>query len=170
MPLPSAKVIASLEKQADHERLASQNYLAMSYWCDVNHHAGFAGFFKKQAAEELEHANKLLKHLADRDVVPKIGVVPAPAGVFETLLDVSQAAYDFERANTAGIHAAYEVALAEKDYPAQVLLHWFISEQVEEEAWSDKLLVKTREAGCAGALMNLDRHLTKILNGDSAES
>jgi len=25
-----------------------------------------------------------------------------------------------------------------------VMLHWFISEQVEEEAWSDKLLVKTR--------------------------
>jgi ferritin len=83
---------------------------------------------------------------------------------------VAQAAYDFERANTAGIHAAYETALAEKDYPAQVLLHWFIGEQVEEEAWSDKLLVKTREASCAGALLNLDRHLAKILNGDAAES
>ena len=122
------------------------------------------------AGEELAHANKILKHLADRDVVPKIGAVPAPVGTFKLLIEVAQAAYDFERANTAGIHAAYEAALAEKDYPAQVLLHWFISEQVEEEAWSDKLLVKTREAACAGALMNLDRHLEKILSGDATAS
>jgi ferritin len=86
---------------------------------------------------------------------------------FKLLTDVAQAVYDLERANTAGIHAAYETALAEKDYPAQVLLHWFISEQVEEEAWSDKLLVKTREATCAGGLSSLDRHLSKILAGDS---
>lgn len=167
MPTPSAKVIAALEKQADHEFLASQNYLAMSYWCEVHQHSGFAGFFKKQSGEELEHANKILKHLADRDVLPKIGAISAPTANFKNLIEVAQAAYDFERANTAGIHAAYETALAEKDYPAQVMLHWFINEQVEEEAWSDKLLVKTREAGCAGALMNLDRHIEKILAGDA---
>jgi ferritin len=163
----SPEVITALEKQADHEFLASQNYLAMSYWCEVQQHSGFAAFFKKQSGEEREHANKILKHLADRDVLPKIGGVPAPTLKFKSLVDVAQAAYDFERANTAGIHAAYEAALAEKDYPAQVMLHWFIAEQVEEEAWSDKLLVKTREAGCAGALLNLDRHLEKILAGDS---
>lgn len=50
------------------------------------------------------------------------------------------------------------------------MLHWFISEQVEEEAWSDKLLVKTREATCAGAMLNLDRHLATILYDDAAES
>jgi ferritin len=166
MPTPSGNVIASLEKQADHEFLASKNYLAMAWWSEVHHHAGFAAFFQKQAAEETLHAQKLLKHLVDRDIVPTLGAVAAPVVAYKSLLDVAQAAYDFERANTAGIHAAYEVALAEKDYPAQVLLHWFINEQVEEEAWSDKLLVKTREAGCAGALLNLDRHLEKILRGD----
>jgi len=51
MPIPSAKVIAALEKQADHELLASLSYLAMSYWCEVHHYAGFASFFKKQAGE-----------------------------------------------------------------------------------------------------------------------
>jgi ferritin len=166
MPVPSDKVIAALEKQADHEFLASQSYLAMAYWCDVQQHSGFAAFYKRQAGEELEHAKRILKHLVDRDVVPKIGPVPAPAATYASLLDTAQAAYDFERANTAGIHGAYETALEEKDYPAQVMLHWFISEQVEEEEWSDKLLVKTREAGCAGALQNLDRHLEKILAGE----
>lgn len=169
MPTPSEKVIKALEKQADHELLASQNYLAMSYWCEVHQYSGYAGFFKKQAGEEYEHANKILKHLADRDVLPKLGPVPAPTMAFKALADVAQAAYDFERANTTGIHAAYEAALAEKDYPAQVMLHWFINEQVEQEAWSDKLLVKTREASCAGALSTLDRHVEKILAGDGAD-
>jgi ferritin len=164
------KVIAALQKQADHELLAAQSYLAMAYWCEVNHHAGFTRFFHKQAKEEQEHAGKILKHLADRNAVPTIGAIPAPAVSFKSLIEVAQAAYDFERANTAGVHAAYEAALEAKDYPAQVMLHWFIAEQVEEEAWSEKLLVKTREASCAGAILNLDRHLTKILEGDSTEN
>ena len=161
----SPTLITALEKQADHELLAAQAYLAMAYWCDVRHLAGFATFFHAQAAEERSHAGKILKHLADRDVVPALGAIPAPTVAFQHSTEVAKAAYDLERANTAGIHAAYETALAVKDYPAQVLLHWFINEQVEEEAWSDKLLVKTREATCAGAMLNLDRHITKILNG-----
>jgi len=163
----SPTVIKALEKQATHELLAAQHYLAMSCWCEIQQHSGFAGFFHKQANEEREHAAKILKHLTDRDVMPKIGALPAPVADFKALMDVAKAAYDFERKNTKGIHEAFEAALEEKDYPAQVMLHWFISEQVEEEAWSDKMLVKVREAGCAGALLNLDRHLEKILGSDS---
>jgi ferritin len=164
----SPKLITALNNQADQELRAAQAYLGMSYWCEVHHFSGFAKFFHEQTAEEQGHAGKIMKHLADRDVVPTIGALAAPTVSFKHLTDVAQAAYDLERANTAGIHAAYETALAEKDYPAQVLLHWFISEQVEEEAWSDKLVVKAREASCAGAMSSLDRHLSKILFGDAA--
>jgi ferritin len=166
----SSKVITALNKQANQELQAAQAYLAMAHWCDVHNFSGFAKFFHEQVVEEQGHAGKILKHLTDRGVVPTIGALAAPAVSFKHLTDVAQAVYDLERANTAGIHAAYETALAEKDYPAQVLLHWFISEQVEEEAWSDKLLVKTREATCAGGLSSLDRHLSTILSGDSAGS
>ena len=31
------------------------------------------------------------------------------------------------------INQLNELALAEKDYPAQILLHWYIKEQVKEE-------------------------------------
>lgn len=164
----SPKLITALNKQANQELQAAQAYLAISYWCEVHHYGGFAKFFHEQATEEQGHSAKICKHLADRDVVPTVGALAAPTASFKHLNDVAQAAYDLERANTAGIHAAYESALAEKDYPAQVMLHWLINEQVEEEAWSDTLLVKTREATCAGALSSLDRHLSKILFGDSA--
>lgn len=163
MSIPTEPLVKVLERQADHELLASQAYLAMAYWCDVHHYAGFAAFFHRQSGEERAHAQKLFKHLVDREVTPKIGPVPPPPCQYRNLLEIAQAAYDFERANTAGINAAYETALEGKDYPAQVLLHWFINEQVEEEAWSDKMVAKVREAGCAGALLNLDRHIEKIL-------
>lgn len=162
----SPKVITALEQQAAHELFAAQCYLALACWCEVQQYSGFASFFTKQAGEERAHADKFLKHLTDRDVVPKLTALAAPPQSFSSLVEVAQAACDLERANTEGIHAAYEAALAEKDYPAQVMLHWFISEQVEEEAWSGKLLVKTRQAGCAGAMMNLDRHIEKILGSE----
>jgi len=164
------EVIAALEKQATHELFAAQSYLAMAYWSEVRQYSGFAKFFHLQVAEEHEHAGKILKFLADRDVVPTIGPVESPRNTFAGLLEVARWAYDLERANTAGIHAAYETALRAKDYPSQVMLHWFISEQVEEEAWSDKLVVKVQEATCAGALSSLDRHVMKELRGSEEES
>ena len=160
------EVIQALEKQAAHEFTASQTYLAMSYWCEVEHYSGYASFFRTQAAEENAHANKILRFLVDRDVVPAIATIPAPPALFENLLATAQLAYDLERANTAGIHSCYKTALDADDYATQVMLHWFISEQVEEEAWSDKIVAKTKAAACSGALTYLDRHIVKELTGE----
>jgi ferritin len=116
-----------------------------------------------QVKEEREHADRILKFLADREVVPTIGALTPPANNYKDLVEVAKAVYELERHNTAGIHAAYESALLAKDYASQVLLHWFINEQVEEEAWSDKLLVKVQEATCPGAMQMLDHHIVKEL-------
>ncbi len=160
-------VISEIERQATHELFASQSYLALAYWSDVRQYSGFAEFFHLQVQEEREHADKFLKFLADRDVVPVIGQIAAPRTSFNNLIEAAKLVYDLERANTAGIHKAYEAALAAKDYAAQVMLHWFINEQVEEEAWSDKMLVKVQEATCPGALQMLDRHILKELRKKS---
>jgi ferritin len=157
------EVIAALEKQATHELFAAQCYLALAYWSDVRQYSGFAEFFHLQVEEERKHAGKFLKFLADRDVIPAIGGIAAPKSSYQNLAEVAKSVYDLERTNTAGINATYEIALRAKDYATQVMLHWFINEQVEEEAWSDKLLVKVQEATCPGALNMLDRHILKEL-------
>ena len=71
-----------------------------------------------------------------------------------------------EQANTAGVNAVFEAAVREQDYPAQVLMHWFISEQVEEEKWTDELIDRIERAACAGALAELDRHIERTLGGE----
>lgn len=40
----------------------------------------------------------------------------------------------YEKHVTALINKLYELALKEKDYATQIMLQWFIEEQVEEEA------------------------------------
>ena len=54
------------------------------------------------------------------------------------------------------------MALKEKDYPAQVMLQWFISEQVEEEKNAAELVAKLRMIEERGtAVLMLDHRLAK---------
>jgi ferritin len=161
----SPTVITALSAQGTQELFTAKAYLAMAYWCEVQNWSGYAKLFHQQAAEEGAHAHKFFSFLVDRDIMPAIGSVGAPRTDFADLTSIAQAAYDLERANTKTIHAAYEIATAEKDYATQVFLHAFIAEQVEEEAWTDKLLEKTRLAICGGALFNLDRHVVREVLG-----
>lgn len=156
-------VIETLQKQAEHERFASASYLALSLWCEAQNLSGFAAFFRKQAAEETGHTGKLHSHLLDRGVTPVLGSLAAPRQEFVDLVDAVSHAVALEKLNTQGVHGCYEAALEKKDYPAQTMLHWFIEEQVEEQAWTEKLLALTRRATCAGGLTSLDRHVVKIL-------
>lgn len=164
----SPTISASLSAQGTRELATSKAYLAMALWCEFQNWSGYAELFNKQVAEEAMHARKFFDFIVDRDALPVVGSVEAPRGEFGSLMEVAKAAYDMERANTAAIHAAYELALAEKDYATQVFLQGFISEQVEEEAWTDKLVEKTKQASCSGALFNLDRHVVReVLGGES---
>ena len=167
----SPLVITTLNAQGTQELFTSKAYLAMAYWCEVQNWSGYAKLFHQQAGEESVHAHKFFSFLVDRDVMPAIGSVGAPRTDYTDLTSVAQAAYDLARANTKMIHAAYATACAEKDYATQVFLHGFIAEQVEEEAWTDKLLDKTRLATCGGALFNLDRHVVReVLGAGTADT
>jgi ferritin len=160
-----APVLAELTRQLNHELSAAHAYQAMSMWCAAQNLNGFAEFFEKQTGEEREHAEKIIEHVLDRGVQPQLTAIPMPKQDYASLLEVAKQAEVMEQANTRGINAVYEAALAAKDYPAQVLIHWFINEQVEEEAWCAELIDRVEAATCAGSLSDLDRHIVKILGG-----
>ena len=156
-------VVLELNRQFNHELAAAHNYLALSLWCEVRNFKGFAGYFAKQAAEERTHAGKMLKHLIDRGQSPRVSSIPEPPRNFSSLMEVAQQAQTMEKENTRGINSVYEAALAAKDYPAQVLMHWFINEQVEEEAWCAEMIARVQGATCAGSLSSLDNHIERLL-------
>lgn len=160
------KVKAEIQRQLNLELAASHGYLALALWCEDQHLCGFARYFYKQADEERTHAKRFMDHLLDRDVLPELTAVPAPKIGFDALLEIAKTAQQMEQGNTQGIHKAYEAAVEAKDYAAQVLLQEFISEQVEEEAWTDEMVVRVQRASCAGGVAELDRHIERYLAGD----
>jgi ferritin len=158
-------VVQEMNRQLNHELSAAHAYQALSIWCAARNFTGFASFFAKQAGEEREHAGKMIDHLLDRGATPALGALLEPRANLDSLLDVALQAQAMEEANTRGINAVYEAALAAKDYPVQVLMHWFIAEQVEEEAWCDEMVDRVKSASCAGSLSDLDRHIERHLAG-----
>ena len=171
MPKPkiSDKVVEELSRQFNQELAAAHSYVALSVWCDVRNFKGFGTYFGKQAEEERGHAERIIKHLTDRGLTAELAAVPQPKQAFQTLLEVAQQARAQEHANSEGINAAYEAAVAAKDYPAQVLLHWFINEQVEEEDWANEMVDRVLAASCAGSLSDLDRHIERYLEEEVRE-
>ena len=165
----STKLIEELSRQFNQELASAHSYLALSVWCDVRNLKGFGKYFAKQAGEERVHAERIIKHLTDRGVTSEVAALPQPKQEFKTLLEVAQQAQGQEHANTQGINAVYEEALAAKDYPAQVLMHWFINEQVEEEDWANEMVDRVQAATCAGGLSDLDRHIERYLEQEVRE-
>jgi ferritin len=163
-------LLKELVRQLNHELASAYSYEALAHWCEYQNFKGFARYFHKQAGEERVHARKFTAHLLDRGVLPELRQLAAPKGEFDSLLDIARQAQSMEHANTAGINQAYEAALREKDFPAQVLLQWFISEQVEEEDWADEMVDRVEAAGCSGGIMDLDRHIERYLADNVVDS
>jgi ferritin len=163
------KVVEELNRQLNQELAAAHSYLALSVWCDARNLKGFGKCFVKQAGEERAHAERILKHLTDRGETPKVAAVPAPNQDFKTLLEVAQQAHSQEHANTLGVHAVFDAALEARDFPAQVLMHWFIAEQVEEEDWATEMVERVQNASCAGSLFDLDRHIERYIEQEVRE-
>jgi len=160
------KVLSQLQRQLNQELNAAHAYQALSIWCAFQNLDGFARFFAKQSGEERVHAQKFIDHLVDRNAPAVLAALPAPKQEFSSLLEVAKQTLAMEQGNTRGINAVFEAAAAAKDYPAQVLMHWFIKEQVEEEAWATELIDRVEKANCAGSRDELDRHIEKLLGGE----
>ena len=85
-----------------------------------------------------------------------------PETEWKTSLDLFKQVAAHEAAVTASINALYEVALKEKDYPAQVMLQWFITEQVEEEKNAAEIVQQLQLVEARGtAVLMLDHRLGK---------
>ena len=85
-----------------------------------------------------------------------------PPAEWKTNLEAFQHVLEHEQHVTALIHKVYETALSEKDYAAQVMLHWFINEQVEEEKNATEIVEQLKLIDAHGtAVIMLDHRLGK---------
>ena len=154
------KVRAAINEQIKQEFYASHLYLSMMAYFEAESLGGFAHWMRLQAEEEHGHAMKLLDFVIERGGRVELQAIDKPPADFDSPLAVMEAALAHEQKVTKLITGLYELAGDEGDYPAQVMLQWFITEQVEEEASAGLIVDQLRLAGDSGsALLMLDAKL-----------
>jgi len=152
----------AMNDQINKELFSSYLYLSMAAYFEDRNLPGFANWMRVQADEEREHAMKIYDFILERGGKVALKAIDAPKTEWNSTLEVAEEVAAHEGKVTASIHALYELALKEKDYPAQVMLQWFISEQVEEEKNAAEIVasLKMIEAH-ETAVLQLDHRLSK---------
>ncbi|NIV36088.1 MAG: ferritin [Anaerolineae bacterium] len=152
----------AINEQIKNELYSAYLYLSMSAHCESDGMSGCARWMRAQSQEEVEHAMKFFDFVNERGGRVTLHAIDQPPTEFDSLLAIFKETLEHERKVTAMIHGLYQLALEEKDYAAQVMLHWFIEEQVEEESSATQILDTLEMIGDKGhALIMLDRELGK---------
>jgi len=156
----SKSMLKALNEQVNQELYASYLYLSMSAHFESSNLPGFALWMQVQSKEENGHAMKIYKYIHDRSERVTLETIDKPPSSFKKPLDVMKQALEHEKKVTGMITRLYEMAMKEKDYPTQVMLQWFINEQVEEEKTASDIIELLKQVGDAPAgLIMLDRQL-----------
>lgn len=121
---------------------------------------GIASWFKLQAGEELEHADKFIDHMLDRGSVPLIQNITVQGTHVTSVLEAFEASLAHEVKVSESIRSLYRQAQQEGDIDAFPLLNWFVSEQLEEEATVSEIIGRIKLIGEDGnGLLRLDDEL-----------
>ena len=152
----------AINEQINKELYSSYLYLSMAAYFEDKNLPGFAKWMHTQEGEEREHAMKLYEFLVDRGGRVALKPIAAPESDWKSPLEVFKQVAAHEAAVTASIHSLYEAAVKEKDYPAQAMLQWFITEQVEEEKNAAQVISQLELVEARGtAVLMLDHQLGK---------
>jgi ferritin len=156
----NTQLLNGLNEHLKLEFRAAHEYLAMSVWLSANDLPGFSAWMKKQSSDELTHAQRIIDHLIERDQKVALPAIPAPPAAWKTPEALCAHVLRNEQEVTASINDLYALAEKAKDRPATVMLQWFVTEQMEEEAAARAVLGRIRLAGNTGVgMLMIDQEL-----------
>jgi len=165
----SKKIEKALNEQINAELFSAYLYMSMSACFLDKNLEGFGNWMYIQALEEFAHAKKFYSFVIERGGRVKFTKIDEPRNEWENAEKVFEDAYAHEQYITERINNLVDMAMDEKDHATGVMLQWFVSEQVEEEANASAVLEKIRLAGSKGSgLFMIDRELSQR-NFDAAE-
>ncbi len=150
----------AINQHINSEIYASYLYLSMSTYCESIDMPGFAHWMRIQSQEEYTHAMKLVSYLEDRDGRVTLLPINQPPVEFDSVEDVMRQTLAHEQHVSQLINDLYGVAVKANDYASQIMLQWFVSEQVEEEKTArDVIAALDMVKGRSDALLLLDREM-----------
>ncbi|MFQ5675874.1 MAG: ferritin [bacterium] len=152
----------ALNNQIKAELDSAYVYLSMSAHCESANLGGFAHWLRQQYEEEMSHAMRLFDFVHHRGGKVTLQAVAKPAAEFGKPLALFKEVLKHEQKVTVLINKLYELSVKEKDYPTQIEMQWFITEQVEEENTANDIIEQLKLVGDHGAsLHRMDRILAK---------
>jgi len=143
----SQAVQDAINEQIKNELYSAYLYLSMASYCESANFPGAEKWLSLQAKEEVGHAMKFYEYVHDQNGQVVLQAIGQPPAKFPSLLGVFQQALEHERKVTGMIRHLYEVAAKENDYATQVLLQWYLTEQVEEERNATQIAEQLERAG-----------------------
>lgn len=164
-------LLEAINEQIVAEMFSSNLYLSMAAYFQTINLNGFANWMRIQAQEEMTHALKFFDYILQRNSQPKIGAIESPQVHWDSPLACFQDAYLHEQKITQQISNLADLALKEADHATWIMLQWFITEQVEEEATSNEIVDRLTLAGDSkGGLFMLDNELKQRKFVDNTKS
>lgn len=156
------KLVGALNEQIRAEFQSAYVYLAMSAWCAEHNLPGMAHWMRMQWQEETMHATKLFDFMHHRGASATLLALEQPRRDYASALDVFEHVRQHEQMITGRINDLYDLAMEERDRPLQIILQWFINEQVEEESQVAEIIERIRLVGTDGpSVYLLDRELAQ---------
>lgn len=154
------KLRKAINEQINKEFYSSYLYLAMAAHFDAAALPGFAKWMKVQASEEWGHGMRFYDYLTEVGAPVELAPIAMPPAKFGTPKEIFEQVLAHELTVTASINAIFELAKAEKDPKTELMLHWFINEQIEEEK-NDRDIIDqlTMSGGNSFGIMFLDQHV-----------
>ena len=158
----SDKMSKALNEQMTYEFQSWYIYAAMMAHFEEMSLTGFANWMHVQSQEEMAHAMKFYRFIADSNAKVDFGPLDKPKSDYGTVLEAFEEVLAHEQEVTKRIHALADLAIEERDHATHQFLQWFIAEQVEEEAVVGDVVAQVRFVKeDASALFMIDRELAK---------
>lgn len=156
----SNTMATALSDQINREFYSAYLYLALSTEAENTNLRGTAAWFLAKHDEETLHAMKMVRYLLDQGAGVKLAAIDSPPGPAGSILAMFERTLEHEREVTASINDLVDQALTEKDHATNIFLHWFVTEQIEEEATVNDILGRLRLFGDRGeGLLMIDNEL-----------
>ena len=150
--LISKELNAAINEQIGHEFGAMLQYVAIAGYFEGEALPRLAAHFFRQAEEERDHAMRFVRYAVEAGGTVTIPAIPAGKSGFHSAEEAVQLSLEWEMTVTNQINTLMDQAIKENDHAAQIMLNWFVTEQIEEVSSMDSLLRMIRRAGESGLL------------------
>lgn len=153
------KMTDALNEQINKELYSAYMYFAMSSYAGRQGLKGTASWFQVQAREEVSHALKIYQYVNSQGAHAVMKALAEPPAEYNGIVDLFEKTLEHERLVTQSIHDLVRLARQENDPATEIMLQWFVTEQIEEEETVNEILDELKLAGEGSGLFMVDRSL-----------